>query len=334
MTRIAFFALLTISGCAAVSPAPAAGLMFPQRGRMAVVDAAHVLSPSDAAALNAKVAAWNNATGHQLAIVTLPTLQGDDIADYGYKLGRAWGLGRKGINDGALLIIAPLEHRVRIEVGRGLEGDLTDAETSEILHDTVVPKLKAGDVVGAANAGADAIMRVVPAGAGEMANALKPNNGGWLSTILMIIGGLGVGAVLVAAWRMLRRMKRAAKEERDPFVAMRQRHDDMRKRVEAEIAAGARPGRRNYTPLRYVSPLPPFTGKTEAQPRPSGTTIIAPVIINEPSYSPSPSYSSDTSSSWGPSDGGSSSSFDFGSSSSGFDSGGGDFGGGGSDSSW
>ena len=323
-----------------IGTTPANGLTFPDRGRAAVVDAAHVLPAAAASALNARVSAWDNATGHQLAIVTLPSLQGDDIADYGYKLGRAWGLGRKGINDGALLIIAPLEHRVRIEVGRGLEGDLTDAETSEILHDTVVPKLKAGDVVGAANAGADAIMRVVPASAGDMANAPKPSNVGWLSTILMIIGGLGVCAVLAAAWRMLRRMKRAAKEEQDRFAATCQRHDDMRQRVEADIAAGARPAGRRFTlasgPMRsvdhaYVSGQP-ATIVPSTPPR-RDTTIIAPVIINESSYSPSPSYSSDSSPSWGLSDSGSSSS-DIGSSSSGFDSGGGDFGGGGSDSSW
>ena len=107
MTRAAILsALIAISGCAAVSPAPAADLTFPDRGRAAVVDAAHVLPPADAAALNAKVAAWDNATGHQLAIVTIPSLQGDDIADYGYRLGRAWGLGRKGINDGVLASLA------------------------------------------------------------------------------------------------------------------------------------------------------------------------------------------------------------------------------------
>jgi uncharacterized membrane protein YgcG len=211
-----------------------------------------------------------------------------------------------------------------------------------ILHETVVPKLKAGDDIGAVSAGADAIMRAVPAGAGDMANASRPSGWGALGIILMIIGGLGVGAVLVAAWRMLRRMKRAAKEERDRFAALRRRHDDMRERVEAEIAAGARPTTRRFhlqTPIggppqtitrtgaRYpASAVPP------APPR-QDTTIVAPVIINEPSYSPSPSYSSDSSSSWGSSDSGSSSSSDFGSSS-GFDSGGGDFGGGGSDSSW
>ena len=342
MTRLALFAVLAISGCAAVSPAPAASLMFPHRGRMAVVDAARVLPPSDVAALNAKVAAWDNATGHQLAIVTLPSLQGDDIADYGYRLGRAWGLGRKGINDGALLIIAPLEHRVRIEVGRGLEGDLTDAETSAILHDGVVPKLKAGDVTGAANAGADAIMRAVPAGAGDMANAPRSPSGGWLGTVLLIIGALGVGAVLIAAWRMLRRIKRAAKEEQDRFAAMRQRHDDMRKRVEAESTAGARPTAHRFelhAPIggpaqRLVRQGPRYPVNAAPPATPSrDTTIVAPVIINEPSYSPSPSYSSDSSTSWGSSDSGSSSS-DTGSSSSGFDSGGGDFGGGGSDSSW
>lgn len=320
------------------APSLAVDLVFPDRGRAAVVDAAHVIPAEQADALDRRIVAWDRATGHQLAVATVPSLQGREIADYGYQLGRAWGLGRKGIDDGILLLIAPAEHKVRIDVGRGLEGDLTDAQTSVILSGVVVPKLQAGDIGGAAIAGVDAIMDAVPADAGDLANAPRPSHGSAFGIILMMIGALSVGAILVASWRMLRRIRRAAKAERDRFAAMRQRHDEMRERVEAEIVSGARPTMRRSTPPRYVSPLPPFTGKAEAPPKPSSpprrseersSPTVVPVIIPEATYSPP---APDTSSSWGSSDSGSSSSSDSGSS--GFDSGGGSFSGGGSDSSW
>jgi len=325
MTRTILFTLLAISGCAAVSPAPAADLTFPDRGRAAVVDAAHVLRPADAAALNAKVAAWDNATGHQLAIVTIPSLQGDDIADYGYRLGRAWGLGRKGINDGALLEIAPVEHRVRIDVGRGLEGDLTDAETSVILHETVVPKLKAGDIAGAANAGADAIMAAVPAGAGDMANAPQKSDWSWLIALVgLLFGSLAVW--MIAAFRKRRRkVADQANLPRSSDAAMRAAGYDIGPPVEGDPD---RLASKRIATGQAATPRDLFRADPYAASRRS-TTIVAPVIINN-----SPSY--DSSPSWGSSSGdsGSSSSSDSGSSSSGFDSGGGDFGGGGSDGSW
>ena len=74
------------------------------------------------------LAAHEHATGQQVVVVTLQSLQGYTIEDYGYQLGRYWGIGQKGKNTGAMLIVAPKEHKVRIEVGYGLEGTLTDAQ--------------------------------------------------------------------------------------------------------------------------------------------------------------------------------------------------------------
>ena len=116
----------------AFSPASAA-LTFPAlTGR--VVDDAHVLSPQTQADLTAKLAALEQKTGDQLVVVTVPSLQGDEIEDYGYQLGRAWGLGQKGKNNGAIFIVVPSEHKVRIEVGYGLEPVLTDAMSSVIIQ--------------------------------------------------------------------------------------------------------------------------------------------------------------------------------------------------------
>jgi uncharacterized protein len=134
---------LALSGCSLAQPAPA--LTFPDRGRAAVVDTAHVMPDDTREALNAKIVGWNKATGHQLAVLTVPDMQGADVKDYGYQLGRAWALGDKQRNDGAILLLAMKERKVRIEVGYGLEPVLTDALTSVILSERVVPRLKDGN---------------------------------------------------------------------------------------------------------------------------------------------------------------------------------------------
>ena len=123
-----------------------------------VVDDAHVLTPQTQADLTAKLADLETKTGRQVVVVTLPDLQGYEIEDYGYQLGRAWGIGQKGQNNGALFIVVPSEHKVRIEVGYGLEPVLTDALSSVILQEQVLPKFRAGDVNGGVTAGTDAII--------------------------------------------------------------------------------------------------------------------------------------------------------------------------------
>ena len=138
-------------------PAFAAPSFPPLTGR--VVDDAHVLTPDVQADLTAKLAALEAKTGDQLVVVTLPSLQGDDIADYGYQLGRAWGIGQKGKDTGALFIVAPSEKKTRIEVGYGLEPVLTDAMSSVILNSQVLPRFRQGDVPGGVVAGADAIIQ-------------------------------------------------------------------------------------------------------------------------------------------------------------------------------
>ncbi len=143
-------------GLSGAAPAGAAPSFPPLTGR--VVDDAHVLSPQTQADLTGKLAALEQKTGDQVVVVTLPSLQGYEIEDYGYQLGRAWGIGQKGKNNGALLIVAPNERKVRIEVGYGLEGVLTDAMTSVILQQAVLPKFRAGDVEGGVVAGTDAII--------------------------------------------------------------------------------------------------------------------------------------------------------------------------------
>ena len=138
------------------APARAAPTFPPLNGQR-VVDDAHVLSAQTQADLTAKLAALEQKNGDQLVVVTLPSLQGYEIEDYGYQLGRAWGIGQKGKDNGAIFIVAPTEHKVRIEVGYGLEPVLTDALSSVILQQQVLPRFRTGDVEGGVVAGTDAI---------------------------------------------------------------------------------------------------------------------------------------------------------------------------------
>jgi uncharacterized protein len=128
----------------------------PLTGR--VVDDAHVLSAQTVSDLTAKLADLEAKTGRQLVVVTLSDLQGYDIEDYGYQLGRAWGIGQKGQNNGVLFIVVPSEHKVRIEVGYGLEPILTDALSSVILQEQVLPRFRSGDIEGGVTAGTDALI--------------------------------------------------------------------------------------------------------------------------------------------------------------------------------
>jgi uncharacterized protein len=140
------------------APALAAAPTFPPlTGR--VVDGANILSPQVEAELTTKLENLEKTTGRQLVVATVPSLQGYEIEDYGYQLGRAWGIGEKGTNTGALLIVAPAERKVRIEVGYGLEPILTDALSSVIIQTAVLPKFKAGDLEGGVTAGTDAIIQ-------------------------------------------------------------------------------------------------------------------------------------------------------------------------------
>jgi uncharacterized protein len=125
------------------SVAVAAPTFPPLTGR--VVDDAGILSSDTQAKLTDLLAQQEKQTGDQVVVATLKSLQGYPIEDYGYQLGRAWGIGQKGKNNGALIIVAPSEHKVRIEVGYGLEGVLTDAQSKVIIDEVMTPAFKQGN---------------------------------------------------------------------------------------------------------------------------------------------------------------------------------------------
>ncbi|MBN8808830.1 MAG: TPM domain-containing protein [Sphingomonas sp.] len=159
MTLRRFCALLALLLFAAASPAGAQ--TFPPFTGL-VVDAANVLPADVKASLTAKLEVLQKDTKRQLVVATIPDLQGYPIEQYGYKLGRAWGVGLKNANNGIILFIAPNEpkgHRgPRIEVGTGLEPIVTDALSSQIINQQMMPLLQQQKVPDAMVAGADALI--------------------------------------------------------------------------------------------------------------------------------------------------------------------------------
>jgi len=199
------FAFVLWTGLAA-----AAEPQFPQlTGR--VVDQANLLPANTRTDIERKLADLEAKTGTQLVVVSLDSLQGFEIEDYGYRLGRFWGIGQKGKNNGALLIIAPNERTARIEVGYGLEGTLTDAISRLILENDIFPRFRANDFAGGIERGVDDLIQVLSGDAQDFQRravehergAARPQD---LSGLLWIVVFLGLWMFL--AFRSSRNKRR------------------------------------------------------------------------------------------------------------------------------
>jgi uncharacterized protein len=154
------FALGIMLFALAVAPIAHAAMSFPAlTGR--VVDDANVLSDDTKNRLTQLLAQEETQTKTQIVVVTLQSLGGYPIEDYGYQLGRHWGIGQKGKNTGAMIIVVPSDHKVRIEVGYGLEGVLTDAASKVVIDRYMVPAFKRGDYNGGVLAGANALLQLL-----------------------------------------------------------------------------------------------------------------------------------------------------------------------------
>lgn len=191
---------LCLAGAAAAQTFPALS------GR--VVDQAGLLSPEAEVALTAKLEALERDTSDQLVVVTIDSLQGREIEEYGYQLGRAWGIGQAEDDNGVLLIVAPEERKVRIEVGYGLEPVLTDALSALIIHNEILPAFREGYFERGIAQGVDAIdaqLRLDPAEAQARAAAAASPEAGvpvgpiiiigvlFLLLFISVIGGLARG---------------------------------------------------------------------------------------------------------------------------------------------
>jgi uncharacterized protein len=172
----------------------AVALTFPAlTGR--VVDQANVISADARRAIEPKLADLEAKSGIQLVVATVSSLEGQEIEPYANALFREWKLGEKAKNNGVLLLVAPNEHRVRIEVGYGLEGTLTDALGKVIITNAITPRFKTGDFSGGISRGVDDIITVLTTDSSEWEKrpALRVDNApardpvNWLIALIVIV---------------------------------------------------------------------------------------------------------------------------------------------------
>lgn len=126
-----------------------------------VTDQTATLKPAERDALEAKLAAFEAKKGSQIAVLVVPSTQPEAIEQFSIRVVDAWKLGRKGVDDGVLLLVAKDDRRLRIEVGRGLEGVIPDAAARRIVAETITPRFKAGDYYGGIDAGVDRLVAVI-----------------------------------------------------------------------------------------------------------------------------------------------------------------------------
>lgn len=175
----------------------------PDHGGVWVHDEAHVLSATTVAELESVLKAERDSTSNQIAVLIIPSLEGDDIDSYGIRVADAWKIGQKDKDNGAILLIAIQDKKMRIEVGQGLEGVLTDAMSSRINRNEIAPRFRQGDYDGGVKAGVFAIIQTIK---GQYVNTDPPHRkrsgrSPWLTVLFIVIllivmsrrrgGGLG-----------------------------------------------------------------------------------------------------------------------------------------------
>ena len=199
-------ALLVLAGIAHAEP------KFPElTGR--IVDEAGLVKYEDRQAIEAELKELEAKSTDQIAVVTLKSLQGYTVEDFGYQLGRKWGIGQKGKDNGVLLIVAPNERKVRIEVGRGLEPLMTDLMSTLIIQSRILPAFRRGDFSGGIKAGVHDIRDVLLGDAEEVKKrargGAKPQQG--IDSTGLIVLAVWI-AILVFAVYMNRRQMRAMQQ--------------------------------------------------------------------------------------------------------------------------
>src|SRR5215510_65551 len=153
--RASLLALLLCWACSAL----ALVAVPPLTGR--VVDQTGTLSAGDIASLTQTLKDLETRKGSQIAVLIVPTTDGEAIEQYALRVAEAWKIGRKKVDDGALLVIAKNDRHLRIEVGYGLEGALTDVTTKRIIDEDITPQFKRGDFAGGVTAGVNRMIRVI-----------------------------------------------------------------------------------------------------------------------------------------------------------------------------
>lgn len=175
-----------------------------------VVDQARILSDDQERRLTARLRSLEEQTTNQFVIVTLSSLQSRPIEDWGLALGRGWGIGQKGKDNGVLLIVAPNDREVRIEVGYGLEGTLPDATASAIIRNVIVPRFKAGSMASGISDGANAIIAVLSGEGQEFKPSPLETIGSTISQWLPVLF-IGLFVFLVVVSQFSRRARRGTR---------------------------------------------------------------------------------------------------------------------------
>ena len=201
LPRLLSLALLMIAVPALADTLPIPALS----GR--VVDQAVILTSAEESRLTTKLKDLEDKTSIQLVVVTLSSLRGNPIEDWGLALGRTWGIGQKGKDNGALLIVAPNDRELRIEVGYGLEGTLPDATASAIIRNVILPRFKSGDMADGISDGVDAIIAALTGSGGEFGPSRREQIGQTLSEWTPVLF-VGLFVIMMIATRLRRRSGR------------------------------------------------------------------------------------------------------------------------------
>ena len=174
----------------------------PLTGR--VVDLAHVLPPNMVESLTARLKAHEETTSNQVTVLVLPSLEGEPLESYSHRVATTWKLGQKGTDNGVLLLVAMKERKIRIEVGYGLEGALTDARSAQIIRGEIVPRFRAGDAPGGVAAGVDAILKTIEGTYQSTEKAAPEQDTDVIGQVVVaVIVGLIVGLGLMSVHRLL-----------------------------------------------------------------------------------------------------------------------------------
>ena len=162
LLRPALLLTALVCGPAALQPTAAQGGLQPIPAYDSpVVDTAALLQPDERARLVARLMDLQTRKGSQVAVLIVPTTQPEEIEQYSIRVADAWKTGRKGVDDGAILLIAQQDRRMRIEVGRGLEGALTDLVSNRVIDETIRPAFRAGEFGAGIEAGVDRVIGVI-----------------------------------------------------------------------------------------------------------------------------------------------------------------------------
>ncbi len=283
---VTLFAATSFAWTPPASPAPASWIS----------DTSHVLSDDAHARLDAKLKKINQSSANEIAALVLQTLDGQDIADVTNATFKSWGVGKRGLDNGVLVVLAIKDRKMRIETGKGVEGDLPDLKTQDIQVNVMRPRLRSGDVEGALGAGFDAIASSIANHKADVAagrnsrqapscqtsNVGSSSGGGW---ILLFVAGGTIGLV----WYLARQAKRRRQEEEAQRLAAQERQAARRRQIEEREAARRRDAEHQrqllqsrVTPAVVAptvprpTPVAPTVRKKPSVPRPT-PSVVAPV---------------------------------------------------------